>query len=85
MLAAIISLIVLMSAGAGFCIGVLWVLRSRRLAERDERHRLWLAERTTRASIDLSRGSHVTIEQAEQAILKAMQMGPDGPPFAKRS
>lgn len=76
MTAAVTALIVLMSAGAGFCIGVLWTLRSRRLAERDERHRLAIAERTTRASIDFALHSGITIEQAEQAILNAMRAQP---------
>lgn len=84
MTAAVTAAIVLLSAGCGFCIGVLWVLRSRRLTERDERQRLWIAERTTRAAIDLATFNGITLEQAEQAILKAMQMSPSGPPLTKR-
>lgn len=76
MTAAITAAIVFLSAGCGFCIGVLWVLRSRRLAERDERHRAWMAERMARASIDLATHCAVTLEQAESAVAKAMTFGP---------
>lgn len=70
-----LGLVYLLTLGSGFCLGVLWVLRSRRLAERDDRHALWLAERVTRASIDMARGTSLTPEQAEQALRKAMQVG----------
>jgi hypothetical protein len=66
----------LLSAGAGGCIGALVADRPQRRRHQEERHQLWMAERMTRVSIDLARGTAMSLPEVEAAIVKAMQTAP---------
>lgn len=75
MTAAVVALACLMAAGAGGCIGALIADRPQRRRHQQERHELWMAERMTRVSIDLARGTSMSLPEVEAAIVKAMQSG----------
>lgn len=80
MTAAIVVLIVLLSTGCGWCLGVLWLLHSRRLAERDDARVERRAVRIATLSYDLACTRGMTLAEAETAILKAMQTLPSKAP-----
>lgn len=75
----------LLCAGTlGFGLCWLWYHRTEARQRREHEQSLWIAERMTRASIDLATHSGQSLADVERALAKAMMMGPHGAPWMRR-
>lgn len=59
-------------------------LRQDARAKRQREQQAWIAERMTRASVDLATHSGQSLADVERALSRAMMMGPHGAPWMRR-